>query len=51
MKPDEFIQMEGLLTKDELTTTLFESLKGSSAPGWDGLTVNWLRTSCLVRPM
>ena len=36
--------MEGLLTLDELTKTLFESLKGSSAPGWDGFTVNWLRT-------
>ena len=36
--------MEGLLTLDELTKTLFESLKGSSAPGWNGFTVNWLRT-------
>ena len=34
--------MEGLLTKEELTSTLFESLKGSSAPGWDGFTVNLL---------
>ena len=36
--------MEGLLSVDELTKTLFESLKGGSAPGWDGFTVNWLRT-------
>ena len=34
---------EGLLSVDELTKTLFESLKGGSAPGWDGFTVNWLR--------
>ena len=36
--------MEGLLSLEELTTTLFESLKGGRAPGWDGFTVNWLRT-------
>ena len=44
IKPEEFLQMEGLLSLDELTTTLFESLKGGSALGWDGFTVNWLRT-------
>ena len=44
VKSEEFLQMEGLLTLDELTKTLFESLKGSSAPGWDRFTVNWLRT-------
>ena len=29
--------------KDKLTSTLFELLKGSTAPGGDGFTVNWRR--------
>ena len=40
VKPEEFLQMEGLLNLDELTKTLLESLKDSSALGWDGFTVN-----------
>ena len=35
--------MEGLLTENELTDTLMNFMKGASAPGIDGFTVNWLR--------
>ena len=40
---DEFLKMEGLLTENELTDTLMNFMKGASAPGIDGFTVNWLR--------
>ena len=40
----EAMEMEGLLTMEELTTALFEHMKGSSSPGIDGFTVNHLRT-------
>ena len=35
--------MEGLMTEGELTETLNKFMKGASAPGVDGFTVNWLR--------
>ena len=35
--------MEGLMTETELTETLTKFMKGASAPGVDGFTVNWLR--------
>jgi hypothetical protein len=35
--------MEGKITKRELPFCLFKKMKGSSAPGIDGFTVNWLR--------
>ena len=35
--------MEGKITKKELRFCLFKKMKGSSAPGVDGFTVNWLR--------
>ena len=31
------------MTEDELTETLNKFMKGASAPGVDGFTVNWLR--------
>ena len=40
---EEFLKMEGLLTENELTDTLMNFMKGASAPGIDGFTVNWLR--------
>ena len=40
---EEFLKMEGLLTEDELTDTLVKYMKGASAPGKDGFTINWLR--------
>ena len=42
--PDTAQNMEGLLTLDELTTCLFNHMKGGSSPGIDGFTVNHLRT-------
>ena len=41
--PDEFTWMEGLMSETELTETLTKFMKGASAPGVDGFTVNWLR--------
>ena len=35
--------MEGMLTTDELTHCLFKVMNGSSSPGIDGFTVNYLR--------
>ena len=35
--------MEGMLTTTELTNCLFKVMKGSSSPGTDGFTVNYLR--------
>ena len=35
--------MEGKLTDDELHHALFEHMNGSSSPGVDGFTVNYLR--------
>ena len=35
--------MEGLMSETELTETLTKFMKGASAPGVDGFTVNWLR--------
>ena len=35
--------MEGLLTTEEITHALMNSLKGDSNPGEDGLTVNHLK--------
>ena len=35
--------MEGEITLTELNHALFKKMKGSSAPGIDGFTVNWLR--------
>ena len=40
------MEMEGLLTMDELTTALFKHMKRTSSPGIDGFTVNHLRTLC-----
>ena len=34
---------EGEITMQELEYALFKKMKGSSAPGIDGFTVNWLR--------
>ena len=34
---------EGEITLEELEYSLFKKMKGSSAPGIDGFTVNWLR--------
>ena len=34
---------EGEITMEELEYSLFKKMKGSSAPGIDGFTVNWLR--------
>ena len=41
--PEEFTCMEGLMSETELTETLTKFMKGASAPGVDGFTVNWLR--------
>ena len=35
--------MEGLMSETELTDTLTKFMKGASAPGVDGFTVNWLQ--------
>ena len=35
--------LEGEITLHELTTSLFEDMKGNSAPGIDGFTVNFIR--------
>ena len=35
--------MEGLLTLEELTHAVMETMKGDSSPGCDGFTVNYLR--------
>ena len=40
---EEFLKIQGLLTEAELTDTLLNFMKGASAPGIDGFTVNWLR--------
>ena len=37
-------KMEGELSAEELRVALFTKMNGSSAPGLDGFTVNWLRT-------
>ena len=42
--PDVAQSMEGLLTVDEMTNSLFNHMKGGSSPGIDGFTVNHLRT-------
>ena len=42
--PDTAQKMEGLLTLNELTDSLFNHMKGGSSPGIDGFTVNHLRT-------
>ena len=34
---------EGEITLEEMEYSLFKKMKGSSAPGIDGFTVNWLR--------
>ena len=34
---------EGEITHEEMEYSLFKKIKGSSAPGIDGFTVNWLR--------
>ena len=36
-------KIEGEITIGELEYSLFKKMKGSSAPGIDGFTVNWLR--------
>ena len=36
-------KIEGEITLGELEYSLFKKMKGSSAPGIDGFTVNWLR--------
>ena len=41
--PETAQSMEGLLTLDELTNSLFNHMKGGSSPGIDGFTVNHLR--------
>ena len=35
--------LEGQITLEELTSALLEDMKGSSAPGIDGFTVNFIR--------
>ena len=40
---EEFHDMEGSLTDNELTDTLMNFMKGALTPGIDGFTVNWLR--------
>ena len=37
------LYMKGEITLTELNHALFKKMKGSSAPGIDGFTVNWLR--------
>ena len=44
LAPDAAQKMEGLLTIEELTNSLFNHMKGNSSPGIDGFTVNHLRT-------
>ena len=44
LTPDSAQKMEGLLTIEELTSCLFNHMKGNSSPGIDGFTVNHLRT-------
>ena len=44
LAPDAAKKMEGLLTIEELTNSLFNHMKGNSSPGIDGFTVNHLRT-------
>ena len=39
---EQRISMEGQITHDELTRSLFEDMKGSSATGIDGFTVNFI---------
>ena len=46
--------LEGQITLEELTSALHEDMKGSSVPGIDGFTVNFIREfwsplGCLVR--
>ena len=38
-------EIEGEITLSELQYALFKKMKGSSTPGIDGFTVNWLRNS------
>ena len=40
---EESESMEGEIIFNELNHSLFKKMKGSSAPGIDGFTVNWLR--------
>ena len=43
MPKELFKKMEGKLTDKELHYALFEHMNGSSSPGVDGFTVNYLR--------
>ena len=40
---EERDKIEGQITLDEMQYALFKKMKGSSAPGIIGFTVNWLR--------
>ena len=40
---EESESIEGEITLTELNHVLFKKMKGTTAPGIDGFTVNWLR--------
>ena len=41
--------MEGKMILQEMTKALNEDMKGTSVPGVDGFTVNFIRTLGLIR--
>ena len=40
---EESNDIEGEITLNKLNYALFKKMKGTSAPGIDGLSINWLR--------
>ena len=45
LRDEESNGIEGDITLSELNHALFKKMKGTSAPGIDRFTVNWLRNS------
>ena len=45
---EERDKIEGEITLDEMQYALFKKMKGSSAPGIDGFTMNWIRKYCYI---
>ena len=43
LSDEERDSLEGIITKEEMTTQLFKHMKAHSAPGIDGFTVDWVR--------
>ena len=42
IQKQDSLNMEGLLTTEELTHALFKVMKGGTSPGIDGFTVNYI---------